>query len=184
MSIKMRIIHTFAILLFSITVSAQEFGKNIGSVSVAFDGKAPKEYKHKDDAITITVEDVAMGYVYFNARNNSDKAITFQWPTSYYVISEETIPMLDVENYAAWTTGLTINENTPTVIAPESKVVLKCTAKGSTLFDYFKANKYFKENDKMPRDRAVLQFEIDGAKVEKVIPIEVYTKKIRKALKK
>ncbi|KGE14628.1 hypothetical protein [Sphingobacterium deserti] len=166
----------------------QEFVKNLGSVRVAFDGKAPKEFKHTDEDLTISIQDVGMGYVYFNVRNNLDKAISFQWPSSYYVISEETIPVKDASGATAQMLGIEVKEansvSPPTIIAPESKVVLKCATNSAVLFDYRKANKYFQENGKLPNDRAVLQFEINGAKVDKVIPIQVYTSKIKKALKK
>lgn len=174
----------FLIAVVNFKSYAQEFGKNIGSVSVAFDGKAPKHYLYQDDDVNIIISDVSMEQINFAVTNKTKNSITFHWPTSYYVIAEETIPMLDGNNSAAWTTGLTINEHTPTMIAPESRVFLKCTTKNTVLFQYFKTNKFFQDTGKMPHDRAVLQFEIDGAKVEKTIPIEVYTSKIKKALKK
>lgn len=184
----MKKLYTLFILLISVNVNAQEFGKNIGSVSVAFDGKNSKEYKYTDDDVTIAIQDVGMGYIYFNVRNNSNKAISFQWPTSYYVIAEETIPFSDASGATAQMLGIEIKEansvSQPTLIAPESKVVLKCATKSAVLFDYGKANKYFQENGKLPNDRAVLQFEINGEKVDKVIPIQVYTSKIKKSLKK
>ncbi len=177
---------TTIIAFIGLSSYSQEFGKNIGSVSVAFDGKTPKEYKHKDDDVSIAIHDVAMGYVYFNVRNNSDKAISFQWPTSYFVIAEETIPVVNAD--AGGVIGIQVKEvnsvSPPTVIAPESKVILRCATKDAVLFNFFKSNKYFQENGKLPNDRAVLQFEIDGKKVDKIVPFQVYTSKIKKALKK
>lgn len=177
------------LIALSVTISkAQEFGKNLGSVYLTIDGKLPKEYVFKDDQVTIKVVGESMSNINFEIRNNSDGSAKFLWADSYFVSMENTIPFSDMNKGTAAAFGITTTEtnsiNPATRIGAEAKITIKASSSTGMLFDYRAINKYYEENGKLPNDRAVLAFEIDGSKVEKVIPIQVYTTKIKKQLKK
>lgn len=183
-----KIIFLLSLILFTITTQAQEKGKNLGSVYLAIDGENPKDYVYHDEQVTIKVVGETLGNINFEIRNNSDGSAKFLWADSYFVSTENTIPFSDMNKGTSAAFGITTTEtnsvNPATRIGAEAKITIKASSPTGMLFDYRAINKYFEENGKLPNDRAVLAFEIDGSKVEKVIPIQVYTSKIKKQLKK
>lgn len=185
----MKIIFAFIFTaLFTIaSVHAQEVGKNLGSVYLAIDGKLPKDFKHEDDQVSISSKGESMSVINFEIRNNTSSAISFLWADSYFVISERTIPFSDAAKATSAAFGLSTTEsnsvNPPAKIGANANIMAKVGAGTGLLFDYRAVNKYYKDNGKMPQDRAVFAFDIGGEKVEKVIPIQVYTSKIRKSMK-
>ena len=175
-------------VLFTIaTTHAQEVGKNLGSVYLAIDSKLPKDFKHEDDQVSISSKGESMSVINFEIRNNTSSAISFLWADSYFVISERTSPFTDAGKATSAAFGLSTTEsnsvNPPAKIGSNANILAKVGSATGLLFDFRAVNKYFKDNGKMPQDRAVFVFDIGGEKVEKVIPMQVYTSKIRKSMK-
>lgn len=172
----------------AVSLSAQEFGKKLGSVSLTIDEAHPRDFIYEDDDVTVRSTDQTISSITFEIRNNTDAAIDFLWSESYFVITEETHPFVDMGRATAAAFGITTTETnsvTPAAkIGSEAKTLAKATTKKSMLFDFKKVNDYFEENGELPNDRAVLVFLIDGEKVEKAIPIQVYTGKIKRAIRR
>lgn len=176
------------LLALSGTISkAQEFGKNLGSVYLTINGEHPKDYVYHDEQVTIKVVSETLGNINFEIRNISDGSAEFIWADSYFVITENTIPFSDMNRGTAAALGITTTEtnsvNPATRIGTEAKITVKASSKNGILFNFRDINKYYDQHAKLPNDRAVLAFKIGGKKVEKVIPIQVYTSKIKKKLK-
>lgn len=182
-----KIIFLLSLILFTITTQAQEKGKNLGSVYLAIDGENPKDYVYHDEQVTIKVVGETLGNINFEIRNNSNGSAEFIWADSYFVITENTIPFSDMNRGTAAAFGITTTEtnsvNPASRIGAEAKITVKASSKNGILFNFRDINKYYDQHAKLPNDRAVLAFVIDGKKVEKVIPIQVYTSKIKKKLK-
>lgn len=185
----MKIILAFILTaLFTVSKThAQEVGKNLGSVYLAIDGKLPKDFKFEDDQVSISPKGESMSVINFEIRNNTSSAISFLWADSYFVITERTIPFSDAGKATSAAFGLSTTEsnsvNPPTKIGANANILAKVGSATGLLFDFRAVNKYFKDNSKIPQDRAVFVFDIGGEKVEKVIPIQVYTSKIRKSMR-
>jgi hypothetical protein len=179
------------LILFAVSITtagAQSFGKNLAGVSVAIDQKHPKEFLYDSLGVQIRIADLGMTYITFEVRNSTDSGIDLLWDRTHLVVTEETIPIADVGDATARALGLEVNESNsvspPTHIASNSKVTVRAASKKGILFDYAKVNKYFKENGKMPDDRISLYFASEsGGKRVVTIPIQVYTGRIKKALK-
>lgn len=186
----MKLLFIFVILIGSITTSyAQEFGKNIGFASVTFGNMHPKEYVYTDNDVSISIDVVALPLVVFKVQNLGSRTISFLWTDSYFVISGESMPMTEIANgreivFELKDVDIKTNDILwPTKIGNDSYTLLYATSKEELVFNPQKANDFFKSHGKLSNDRAVLTFEIDGRTVEKTIPIQVYTRKIKKALK-
>ena len=179
-------------LLFAFTwnmkSNAQEFGKNLGSVSVAVENQNPDKYIFSDEQVSIKIKEISIYSITFEATNNTNSSISFNWGESYYVVDGESIPFESGSGQAAVALGMQskeINSQPKDLkIGPKTKVNITSLPTGKTLFNFSSANKYFKEESKVPENIAVLSFDIKGETVEKPITFQMYTGKIKKGLKK
>ncbi len=170
------------------TIKAQDYGRNLGAVSVTYNGSGSKTFKYGDDLVELSVPKESISEITVQAKNVSSSPIYFNWSESYFVLNEETVPVVDNAAGSAAAFGLAtkeINSVAPNAkIANGSRIDLKIGSKKGMLWDYRDANDYFKQNGKPREDKLVLIFEQDGKKHEKTIPIQIYTSKIIKQLKK
>ncbi len=129
-----------------------------------------------------------MSEITVTAKNVSSSPIYFNWSESYFIINEETVQINNNTNESAVAFGQAVKEansvSSNTKIAPSTKSALRIGIKKGMIWDYQDANKYFKDNGKPREDKLVLVFDQDGKKLEKAIPILVYTGKIIRQLKK
>jgi hypothetical protein len=183
-----RLIYIFFALATVGTLHAQDYGRNLGAVSVTYNGSGSKTFKYADDLVELSIPKESISEITVQAKNVSSSPIYFNWSESYFVLNEETVPVVDNAAGSAAAFGLAtkeVNSVAPNAkIANGSKVDLKIGSKKGMFWDYRDANNYFKQNGKPREDKLVLVFEQDGKKLEKTIPIQVYTSKIVKQLKK
>ncbi|CDS94543.1 exported hypothetical protein [Sphingobacterium sp. PM2-P1-29] len=179
-------------LLFALTwtmkSNAQDFGKNLGSVSVAVENQNPDKYIFSDEQVSIKIKEISIYSITFEATNKTNSSISFNWGESYYVVDGESLSMENGSGQAAVAIGMQskeVNSQPKDLkIGPKTKVNIISLPKGKTLFNFSSANKYFKEESKVPENKAVLAFNINGSTVEKPITFQIYTGKIKKGLKK
>lgn len=175
-------------LIWTMKSNAQEFGKNLGSVSVAAENQDPDKYIFSDEQVSIKIKEISIYSITFEATNNTNSSISFNWGESYYVVDGESLAMENGSGQAAVALGMQnkeINSQPKDLkIGPKTKVNIISLPKGKTLFNFSSANKYFKEVNKVPENSSVLAFDIKGETVEKPITFQMYTGKIKKALKK
>lgn len=166
----------------------QDYGRNLGSVSVTYNGQSSKTFKFEDEQVEISVPKESISEIVVSAKNKTSTSIYFNWTESYFLINGETIPVVDNSKGVAIALGIETKEANSTTpnskIAPNSKIELKLGSKKGMLFDYSAVNKYFKEHGKVMDDKIVLVFEKSGELIEKVIPIQVYTGRVIKQLKR
>ncbi|MFE2860979.1 hypothetical protein [Sphingobacterium multivorum] len=183
-----RILFVLLLVSGSIGAQAQEYGRNIGSVSVTYNGQPSKTFKFEDDQVELLVPKESISEIVVSAKNKTSTSIYFNWTESYFLINGETIPVVDNSKGVAIALGIETKEANSTTpnskIAPNSKIELKLGSKKGMLFDYSAVNKYFKEHGKVMDDKIVLVFEKSGELIEKVIPIQVYTGRVIKQLKR
>ena len=183
-----RLIYVLFALACAGSVKAQDYGRNLGSVSVTYNGQSGKTFKYTDDQVELSVPKESMSEITVTTKNVSNSPIYFNWSESYFVINDETVQINNNTNESAVAFGQAVKEansvSSNTKIAPSTKSDLRIGIKKGMFWDYQDANKYFKDNGKPREDKLVLVFDQDGKKLEKTIPILVYTGKIIKQLKK
>lgn len=170
------------------TVKGQDYGRNLGAVSVTYNHQSGKTFKYSDEQVEVSIPKESISELIVQLRNVTNVPLYFNWSESYFLINEEMISINDNAKESAIAFGLAIKEvnSLPpnTKIVPSSKVELRIGSKKGMFWDYRDANNYFKEHGKPREDRLVLVFENGDKKLEKSIAIQVYTGKIIKQLKK